>query len=139
MSADKHLITTNPPHVLVVIDEDGDRSWMRYSVECPGVTDVCAEWLECRDCTRRAAADETFAEQLHDAGEAHGVDHTWWDGTWWTPGSDRCWVAGYSELSDAADGVPGADKPGRYPIAHAVEDSEYLILGPAAVPVGTPS
>jgi hypothetical protein len=89
------------PHVLIVetiepvTDDNGvviDRNY-EVSIECPGVTDACAEWVECvvASCT-------VPAEYNHDARDAlgHGVAHRWFrEPSIWATRSPFCFVVNH--------------------------------------------
>lgn len=123
------MSTERAPHILVVTDMGEE--WPRYDLECPGVSDWCREWRPCEPCSKRAAEDEDFDEQLYDAEEAHGVDHQKIQGEWMTP-TERCLARHHDGLSDSGEEI--ARTPGRYPVYVTFEDDgEYLLLEPAEV------
>ena len=71
-----------PNHVLTIkIDvPHGAYADMDVSIECPGVTDACAEWVECPDgdCPGYGGRDDEF----EDGNRAHGEEHRNIDGAW---------------------------------------------------------
>lgn len=112
-------------HVLIVTDgPDGPR--LRYSIECPGVTDDCRSWTECDECPPRT--DESDEKMLDDS-EAHGVEHRYLDSGWCVP-TDTCFLTLYSELADSAADAE-LTIPGRWPVTFDIEDDgEVLNLYP---------
>lgn len=116
------------PHVLVVTRTDGDE-WPSYSLECPGVSDWCREWRTCDPCTKRAAEDDGFNDELHEEEGAHDVEHRKLHGDWMVP-TERCLARLHDGLGDSAEEV--STKPGRYPVFVTFEDGgDYLLLEPA--------
>ena len=60
------------------------------TLACSGVTDACRCWWECTTCHDASQEMDTaelddFNDHLHEAGEAHGVEHQHIDGKWMTP------------------------------------------------------
>lgn len=112
------------PHILVVTDIGEE--WPRYDLECPGVSDWCREWRRCNPCTKRAAEDVGFDDELIYEEGAHGVEHRRIQGDWMVP-TDRCLAKNHDGLSDSAGDV--TEEPGRYPVYVTFEDEgEYLHL-----------
>lgn len=107
------------PHVLVVENPEGDmaRPWS-YRVECPGVTDDCRAWAECRadawPCNADRERVDVYDELCQTDWTAHGVDHQWAENRPWTPTGDSLVVV-HPQAWDAADELelPG---PGRYAV-----------------------
>lgn len=104
--------------------EDPD---LRYDIECPGVTNSCRAWDECRTCyVPRVGISSDVKDQLEQHGEAHGQPHQYIDGRWMTPTS-HCYVAGHDALSEEGSYIANG-QPGRWPVAHEVGDGTELYL-----------
>jgi hypothetical protein len=89
------------PHVLIIetiepiTDDNGvvlDRNY-EVSIECPGVTDACAEWVECS-----VAGCTVPREYNHEARDAlgHGAEHRWFrELSIWGVRSGFCFVVNH--------------------------------------------
>jgi hypothetical protein len=96
------------------------------SIECHGVTETCAEWVECKpECN--AAGDNTG---VTDDFTAHGFQHRYFDQQpygFWAVRSGGC----YAEGRNDADAVEFAEEQklssGRYPVNVEVDDSTVII------------
>ena len=80
---------------------------LNYAIECPGVTDACRAWWECRETHTE---DDLY--RMEEEEPIHGVLHQLVAGMWSTPGTE-CFV-------QIADSVPEEGEyvskgaPGRY-------------------------
>lgn len=109
--------TVRPPHILTIAEVDGG---LRYSIECPGVTNACRAWVDCPKFGKECDDD-----LLDEDNVAHGVEHQWIDGDWMIP-TEECLVAVHDHLDDALDTY--SPVPGRYPVDHDFGDGSELYL-----------
>ena len=127
------------PHMLVVTRRDGPPA---FAVECPGVTDGCRSWIECRADGCDLDQMDRLAEDGDDEPELHGQRHRNLDG-WSTP-TNGCFIASHPDLSAvAADLWPIGGVPnGRFPVAAVYEpygdpgDLRLKLLGPEDLTAG---
>jgi hypothetical protein len=114
----------NQPHILVIQQDLKVTDWYEptFTIECPGITDVCRTWFDCDKCT----ADDRDA--LHEADQpiAHGVEHKLFSWGWSVPSDDQCFVR--DNDGDAVVNLVHDLPPGRYEVAFDVDDETDLIL-----------
>ncbi|MEU4399760.1 hypothetical protein [Micromonospora orduensis] len=111
---------TNPPHVLVVTrpTEPGVID-PTYTIECPGVTDDCRSYEDCRP---EQAEIDLLDDADDEAPVAHGVRHRHLNDLWMAA-TDQCYLATDADgVADAADELKLA--PGRYPVK-AIFDPDF--------------
>lgn len=95
-------------------------------IECPGVTDVCAEWVECgvAECTMPAEYNHSSRDAL-----GHGVEHRWFrEPSIWGVRSGFCFAAihGHDIAGEVAERLRlGA---GRYEVDPEFEDGSLQDL-----------
>lgn len=92
------------PHTLTITGTGfgRDPAEPEFTITCPGVTDACAEWVECPngDCPGWGARDDEF-----EVGNlAHGEEHSNLDGTWMIR-SGGCYAEthGHAEAAEFAE------------------------------------
>ncbi|MBQ1047824.1 hypothetical protein KBX50_05045 [Micromonospora sp. C51] len=93
-------------HELIITDViECQRNTRRYVMRCPGLTDDCRAWIECRhsDCRPEDLDDND--------GFGHGVEHRYVAGCWSLP-LDYCFLAdgagnGVSEAAEELHLPPG--------------------------------
>ncbi len=117
-----------PNHVLTIkIDvPHDDYADMDVSIECPGVTDACAEWQECQV----NGCPGTTGDDFEEGNVAHGVRHRNIEGCWMTR-SGFCFAENHGH--DAA--VQMAERlgldAGRYEVVPEFDDgtlSDFVLV-----------
>lgn len=85
-------------HALTITEttEDGVTE-QEYAVECPGVTDLCRMWRDCKQC---ASLDYDLDED-DDQPIAHGVEHRRIDERWMVR-TEECFIRDNDDLGAAA-------------------------------------
>lgn len=114
-------------HILIVTpdaDDPADADLFTYEVECPGVTDACRRYEDCK-------AGEDEREQLEAAEDsglrpamAHGKRHFMFDGVWCAE-TDQCNVACHDGLGNDVD---GRFEPGRHPVDFDFGDGTEIAI-----------
>lgn len=113
-------------HTLVVSRDHDAEYEPDASIECHGVTDTCAEWVECENtfCSAGAIDDERTVVTAHD------VEHRYFDQQphgFWAVRSGGC----YAESCNDADAREFAEEQklgsGRHPVNVEVDDSTVII------------
>lgn len=121
-------------HVIVVLrDPDGEFA-PDVEIECPGVTDACAEWIECKvaDCPANTGGDDTFYD-VSDV--AHGEQHRYIDDTWMIR-TGFCYAENHGH--DAAGQFVERHQlgAGRYEVVPEFDDgilNDFVMVGPKGV------
>ncbi len=116
-----------PDHTLIVVRDHDDEFGPDASIECHGVTEACAEWIECRK--PECSTDDDERSALDDF-TAHGEQHRYSNGdlgNFWAVRSGGC----YAESRNDADAQEFAEKrrlgSGRYPVDVEIDDSTVII------------
>ena len=113
-------------HVLEIVAtpalDDGD---FDVEIKCPGVTDVCAEWMECKvdECPGRDGDDDALSDT---SGVAHGEEHQYIDG--WMVRSGNCWLINHGHSAAAEIAEDKKLRPGRYQVTPEFEDGQLADL-----------
>ena len=87
-------MTDIKPHALIIHRDLDVEYGPSVDIECPGVTEACRMWVECRtpECPGSNGGDDT----LHVVSPiAHGVEHRHFDegpGGYWGIRSDECYA-----------------------------------------------
>ncbi len=118
--ADQHFLIVTPD-----ADYPTDEDLLTYDAECPGVTDSCRRYEDCR--ANEAEAD--LLEAAVDNGEpavAHGAKHLKIDGLW-CAATDNCNVISHDGLPAT---VAGRFEPGRHPIDFDFGDGTEIVILP---------
>lgn len=130
------MTTPPPPHVLHVdVDRCGDcppegplcadcteEPELTYTIECPGVTDACRTYWECR---RDHSEDDIV--RMENEEEVHGALHTYVSGLGWATPSDRCYVQEADAVSEEGSYI-AKGKPGRWLVGYEFGDPGDLFL-----------
>lgn len=114
-------------HILTVLRDADEEFGPDADISCPGVTEACAEWVECTSAECKAFADErTSADDF----TAHGQEHRYFDeqpSGYWAVRTGFCYAEnhGYAEASEFAE----QEKldAGRYAVTVEVDDSTIII------------
>ncbi|WBB73253.1 hypothetical protein O7602_26805 [Micromonospora sp. WMMD1128] len=87
-----------PPHILTITETtEGGITEQEYAIECPGVTDHCRMWRDCKQCESLSYdLDEDEDQQI-----VHGVEHRYMDERWMVRTED-CFVRDNDQLDEAA-------------------------------------
>lgn len=122
------------PHVLVVtVDRcpacpsDGlcadctEHPQLSYVIECPGMTEACRVWWECRK-----PHTEDDMHRMENEEPIHGEIHQLVAGMWSTPGQ-HCYLVMHDAVPEEGEYVSNG-KPGRYPVDFDFGDPGELYL-----------
>jgi hypothetical protein len=114
------------PHILIVTavhpdENDPERTELEYTVECPGVTDACRRYEDCR----ASLAEQDLLYRSEDR-IAHGQRHISIDSCWMAE-TPFCNVMTNDWLQDSAD---GRFPLGRHPITWDVGDGTEMFVLP---------
>jgi len=116
-------------HILTVLRDADEEFGPSADISCPGVTEACAEWVECT-----SAECKTFADERPSADDftAHGQEHRYFDeshDSYWGIRSGFC----YAENSGDAAAEEFAEQEkldaGRYTVTVEVDGSTVIITG----------
>lgn len=88
-------------HHILTVTRDADAEYgAAADITCPGVTDTCAEWTECKRtfCSARAAEDDGSTDAI-----AHGEQHRYFDEDtpvgYWAIRSGECYAQNHGEAA----------------------------------------
>lgn len=112
---------TRPPHVLIAEIDPDNHERLSYSIDCPGVTDSCRTYWECREDHPEAAGEWDEEEEIH------GVPHRRIPGLGWSIPSGQCYVANHDALPEEGEEI-ARGRVGRWPVDHEVGDGTELYL-----------
>lgn len=115
-------------HILIVTpdaDEPSETDLFTYEIECPGVTDACRRYEDCRPDDAERELLETAIDNEQPV-IAHGARHLMFDGLWCAE-TDRCNVAGHDGLGSD---VAGRFAPGRHPVEFDFGDGTEIVILP---------
>ena len=101
------------------------RRCLAWTITCPGVTERCRTWWECRECNN---GDRGLKEHLEEHAEAHGIEHQRLPSGWATPGTSCSYG-----LDDAYDRISDAIRDLEQPVGtHVIKLTWEDDLGPEA-------
>ncbi len=116
-------------HTLIVSRDPDPQYGPDAEIRCNGVTETCAEWVECKvaECPANTGGDDT----LYDVSDvAHGQQHRYFDQQpygFWAVRSGGC----YAESRNDADAQEFAEEQklgsGEYPVNVEVDASTVII------------
>ncbi|WP_433730803.1 hypothetical protein ACQP2Y_21055 [Actinoplanes sp. CA-051413] len=115
-------------HILTVTRDADDEYGPAADITCPGVTETCAEWVECKRtvCSARATDDDST-----DA-TAHGEQHRYFDEDtptgYWAVRSGDCYAQNHGEAAAEEFAEERHLGSGTYPVTVEADGSTVILV-----------
>jgi hypothetical protein len=105
-------------------DDPTNEHLFAYEIDCPGVTDACRRYEDCKADQDEREHLEAAEDAGHRPATAHGKRHFMFDGVWCAE-TDHCNVAGHDALGND---VAGRFAPGRHPVDFDFGDGTEIAI-----------
>ncbi len=119
-------------HTLIVTRDPDDEYGPDADIQCPGVTEACAEWIECsRTFCSVHASDDTLTDVI-----GHGETHRYFDQQphgYWAVRTGFCYAENHGDAEASEFAEERKLDAGRYAVTVEVDDSTIILSAPEKV------